>query len=74
MTTVELARSNVGPVSAKAYVVLSGPREVDQLVGTEREARREVRDLKAMGFDKARWIAFGSWAEAEAYEDKARGY
>jgi hypothetical protein len=61
------------PIKAVAFVVLSDSREVDQIVGTEREARREVRDLKLMGFDRARWIAFGSWQEAEAYDDSIRG-
>lgn len=57
-------------MASPAFVVLSDTREVDQIVGSEREARREVKDLKAMGCDKAKWRRFDTWAEAYAYEDK----
>lgn len=63
----------------QAFVILTGKAsehtlEVDGIEGTERGARKEVKDLKAMGFDDARFKPFATWAEAEAYEDKVRGY
>lgn len=74
MTAGTILRTNVGHTEARAWVVLSAAREVDQIVGSEREAKREVRDLKAMGFERAKFAVFASWAEAEAFEDKCRGY
>lgn len=63
----------------EAFAIITGKvseytLEVDQICGTEREARKEVKDLKAMGFDDARFKPFATWAEAEEYQDKARGY
>lgn len=56
-----------------AWVILVD-KSVDQIVSTEREAKREVRDLKAMDCGTVRAIPFATWQDAEDYEDKARGY
>lgn len=61
-------------MTTKAFMVLDGEGACDQICGTEREARKEVKDLKAMGFESARVKPFASWAEAEAYADKLAGY
>lgn len=68
-----LQRANLKP-GLGAYVVLSERGVVDQICGTEREARKEVKDLKAMGFDKASFKPFATWSDAEAYADKLGGY
>lgn len=46
----------------------------DQIVNTMTEATREKKDLISMGCDRVRIKEFATWAEAEAYEDKLRGY
>lgn len=60
-----------------AWVITTGQAsqytfEVDQIVGSEREARKELKDLKAMGFEDAKVRPFGSWAEAEDFQDRVR--
>lgn len=72
MAEVDRDEMSIKPAQGPAFVVLSDSREVDQIVGTEREARREVKDLKAMGCDNAKWKRFETWQEAEAFEDKIR--
>lgn len=73
MTNLAIASNLPLPHVARAWVVLSERGVVDQVCGSEREARREVRDLKAMGFEKARMVVFGSWQEADDYEAKLGG-
>lgn len=45
----------------------------DQIVETKAIANREAHDLHAMGCT-VRVKEFPGWTEAEAYEDKLRGY
>lgn len=65
------------PQSNRAWVITTGSTaqytfEVDQICGSEREARKELKDLKAMGFDDAKMRAFATWAEAEDFQDRVR--
>jgi hypothetical protein len=55
-----------------AWVILADG-DVDQICYSEREARREKRDLEAMGY-AVKIKAFATVAEAEQFEDKRRGY
>lgn len=62
-----------------AWVITTGTKrdgslEVDQICGTEAEAKRELKDLKAMGHDDAKCKRFDSWLLAEDYSDSVRGY
>ena len=68
-TSRKLGRSLQG---AHAWVIVADG-EIDQIVGSEREAKREARDLREMGCTvKVR--QFDSWHAAEDYADKVRGY
>ena len=56
----------------KVFVILADG-EIDQIVEGTAAKSREVRDLRAMGCDVS-VKQFSSWADANAYEDKKRGY
>lgn len=60
----------------QAWVLTTGKAsqytlEVDQIVGSDREARKELKYLKALDHD-AKSIPFATWAEAEDYQDRVR--
>lgn len=48
--------------------------DVDQICYSKREADKEVKDLGKMGFDNVKAKKFPTWAAAEEYADKKRGY
>lgn len=56
-----------------AYVIMCDG-DVDQICYSKREADKEVRDLKKMGFDRVSAKKFDSAWKAEEYADKKRGY
>jgi len=65
------------PRNSPCYMLIVGEgpfRECDQIVSTEREAKRERRDLIAMDCGKVTIKRFDTWEAAYAYEDKLRGY
>lgn len=57
----------------RVYVILASG-EIDLIEeGTEIQCAHHVKWLKKQGHDvKVRW--FSSWADANAFEDKCRGY
>jgi hypothetical protein len=71
--SVRLGKSLKSAPQAFAVLAERPAAEVDQIVGTRREADKEVRDLKKMGFEDAYVKPFATWAEAEAYADKLKG-
>lgn len=78
---VATLRADVKALNAKvtasqptdAYMVLV-EGECDQICGTKREADKEARDLRSMGHGRVVVRHFATWREAEAHEDKLRGY
>lgn len=58
---------------SKVWVILVDGH-VDQLVDSQRICKRECADLRAMECGKVTVKEFAGWAEAEAFEDKKRGY
>lgn len=59
--------------ATKAYMLLNDG-ECDQICGSEKEAKREKKDLISLGCENVKIKKFATWAEAEAFEDKLRGY
>lgn len=59
--------------SVDVYVI-TVDGEVDQVGEGKANAAREVKDLKRMDCGKVQVKWFDNWADAEAYEDKLRGY
>lgn len=57
----------------KVWVIMVDGR-VDQLVDSLRVCKRECADLRALDCGKVTTKEFAGWAEAEAFEDKKRGY
>ena len=57
-----------------ALVVDNNGKSIDQFVTTRRIAEREQRDLTKMDCGKVSIVALASWADADAYEAKVRGY
>jgi hypothetical protein len=57
----------------QAFVILVDG-SVDQICGSLREARKEKKDLERMDCGSVRIKPFATWQEAEAFEDKTRGY
>lgn len=53
-----------------AWVIIAD-EEIDKICGSLADAKRECKDLRAMGCTVKR-IAFGTWAEAEAFADRWR--
>lgn len=60
----------------KAYAVLTGrvrfDLELQIVVHTEAQAKCEVKDLKAMGCDDARWKEFPDEAALDAWYESKR--
>ena len=60
-------------MASPAFMVICDG-QCDQICGTMAEAKREAKDIRAMGFDHVvRVKAFATWADAHADEDKLRG-
>lgn len=60
-------------VANRTVWVLLADGAYDQMCYSEREMKREKRDLEEMGF-KVKVKTFPNVKEAEAFEDKMRGY
>lgn len=58
-------------LASPAFMVICDG-ECDQICGTMDEAKRELKDLKAMGFAKVSIKAFDTWQEAHEHEDWLR--
>lgn len=54
------------------YVIITEDG-IDQIVEGKAQCNKEVMDLRAMGCT-VKVKAFATWKEAEAFEDKMRGY
>lgn len=70
MTTTAAATK----IKAPQAFMLMVDNTCDQIVSTEREARKEKADLIKMDCGRVRIKPFASWADAYAYEDKLNGY
>ncbi len=73
MTEPTYAQYAATKANGPAFMLINDG-ECDQICGSEAEAKRERKDLISMGCDNVRIKRFENWADAEAFEDKMKGY